>query len=233
MIYHQPQSNSCQPMPKTAKSSEQSATRIYAGQELVSRVAQRRQRFIEAGVQQFGTLGYHATTVRTLTAAAGLSNRYFYESFDSMESLLVACYEVITQDYRARLSAAVARAPNKLEARLRAGVTCFFEELRNPQYARITQVEVLGISPRVDAMYIKTLGDFGAVIVGSIASFLPKERQRTMAEWELIGVALTGAAVMAGAQWVRSHYRDSIETVTEATLTIFLGTAQHLAKSRA
>jgi AcrR family transcriptional regulator len=145
-----------------------------------------------------------------------------------MESLLVACYESITQDYRARMRLATDLAPNTLEDRLRAGVRCFFEELRNPHYARITQVEVLGISPRVDAMYIKTLGDFGAVIMENLVTFLPKACQPSASELELIGVALTGAAVMAGGRWARLGYRDSVEVVTEATLTIFLGTARQL-----
>jgi AcrR family transcriptional regulator len=218
-------------MQKTPEIPVQTPVRTYAGQEHGSRVAQRRERFIEAGVEQFGTLGYHATTVRTLTAAAGLSNRYFYESFATMEDLLIACFEQVTTDYRERLRKAVLAAPNVLEARMRAGVRCFFEEMRDPRFARITQVEVVGVSSQVDAIYVKSMRDFGGFIMENIVTLLPLQSTATKRELELIGVALTGAMTTAGGMWVRSRYRDSIDVVSEATVKILLGTAQQLVQS--
>src|SRR3569623_1589182 len=79
------------------------AERIYAGQQRGARVAERRQRFIEAGIRQFGSLGYQTTTVRSLCTEAELSTRYFYESFDSVEAVLIASYQQLMHDFRERL----------------------------------------------------------------------------------------------------------------------------------
>lgn len=203
--------------------------RTYAGQDSEARVAQRRARFVEAGVRLFGTLGYHGTTMRTLTTEAGLNNRCFYESFETLEDLLVACYEQVIDDYRARMALALEAAPDDLEALLRASTTCFFQEMRNPHFARITQVEVLGVSPRVDALYVRTMRGFAASGIEMLARF-GLAKGVTQRELEVIGFALTGAIATAGAMWVRSRYRDSIDTVVEATLKILLGTARQLVR---
>lgn len=213
-------------MSKTSNPPE-TQTRPYAGQDSQSRIAQRRARYIEAGVRLFGTLGYHGTSMRVLTNEVGLNVRYFYESFETMEDLLVACYEQVIADYQVRMGQALAKASPDLESQVRASVTCFFQEMRNPHFARITQVEVLGVSPRVDALYIKTIRSFGAVGVQMLSSGgSPKPAQSR--EFEVIGVALIGAMSTIGAMWVRSHYSDPIETVIEATLKIIKGTSQLL-----
>ena len=67
--------------------------RTYAGESLSERTARRRQQFLDAGLQVFGTTGYRTATVRQLCKQAGLTDRYFYESFASTEDLLVAVYE--------------------------------------------------------------------------------------------------------------------------------------------
>jgi len=64
--------------------------RPYAGETPEVRRERRRRRFIDSGKTLFGTLGYRKTTVRGLCAHAGLTDRYFYESFASLEDLLAA-----------------------------------------------------------------------------------------------------------------------------------------------
>lgn len=218
-------------MQKVTEHHVQEFTQAYAGKEHGERLAQRQQQLIEAGIAQFGTLGYNATTMRMLTAAAGLSNRYFYESFDSMETLLTACYRHLLGEYRQRLSQRLDTTPAGLEARLRVCVRCFFEEMRNSHFARITQVEVLGVSSQVDALYVQSLREFCGLIIDNIdnmADFGTLSPSSMKRELEITGVALAGAMTTAGAMWVRSRYRDSIDTVTSATVSIMLGSARQL-----
>lgn len=202
--------------------------RTYAGQAHAERVAERRRRFIDAGIELFGTVGYRATTMRMLTAAAGLTNRYFYESFGSMEDLLVACYERVMADYRVRLQAVLDASPGDLEAQIRSGARCFFEAMRDPHFARITQVEVVGVSPRIDALYVRAFREFGALLAQYIGGAEKPGPAVTPRERELIGQALAGAMSMTGALWMRSRYRDGIDVVVEAAVTILLGTARQL-----
>ncbi len=80
--------------------------RHYAGQSAEARALARRDRLIEAAVGVYGAQGYRNATVKAVCEAAGLTERYFYESFDNSEALLVAAFDrvahwVITQDRRA------------------------------------------------------------------------------------------------------------------------------------
>ncbi len=66
--------------------------RPYRGLAPDERRAQRRAALIDAAIETYGERGYRASTVKGVCAAAGLTERYFYESFESSEALLMACY---------------------------------------------------------------------------------------------------------------------------------------------
>jgi AcrR family transcriptional regulator len=66
--------------------------RTYRGADPAQRRDDRRTRLVDAAVEIFGTTGYRSATVERICAAAGLTKRYFYESFDSSEALLLAAY---------------------------------------------------------------------------------------------------------------------------------------------
>jgi AcrR family transcriptional regulator len=211
-----------------ARTAPPAGERSYGGQAHGERIEARRRRFLDAGIELFGTLGYRAATVRGVTAAAGLSNRYFYESFASMEDLLMACYQDVTAGYRQQLVEALATTGDSIEQRVRIGVRRYLEQMRDPRFARITQVEVLGVSARVDALYVKSLRDFGALIVRAIAPSTPVRQAAEERSRAVLGVALAGAMSTAGAMWMRSHYRDDIEAVEQVAVDILLGTAHRL-----
>jgi len=204
------------------------SARPWAGLPPEARTAQRREAFIAAGIELFGTQGWHATTVRQLTARAGLTNRYFYESFADTEDLLVACYGALMADYRARLDAVLAAAPADLEARARAGLSCFLEAMRDPRFARITHHEVLGVSARVDALHVAALQEFAALMMDHLGRAGVPLAGRDRREVELIGVALAGSVIQVAVAWVRERCRTPVDTVVAAALAVIVGTAQRL-----
>ena len=91
------------PAAKTSKPAAAKADpgRRYRGVSEAARQAERRQRFIEAGLTVFGSRGYHSSTVRSICSEAGLTERYFYESFANSEDLLCVVYEHVNQRIRA------------------------------------------------------------------------------------------------------------------------------------
>lgn len=65
----------------------------YGGRTAEERQAERRCRFLEAGLQLFGdSPGFRSTTVAALSEAAGLSTRQFYEEFRTLEDVLAALH---------------------------------------------------------------------------------------------------------------------------------------------
>ena len=217
-----------QSMNESVSTQPTSSERTYSGVAISERAAYRRERFIQAGITLFGSEGYQAATMRKLTAESGLTNRYFYESFQSMEDLLIACYESLMIDFREKLKAELDNASNDPEKRIRAGLTCFFTAMSEPEFARITHGEVLGVSARVEAVYSRYTADFADLLMGYLSPQGESVSARDSTQREFVGAALAGAVVNAGIVWVRSRYAASLEDVVDATLTVFLGTANLL-----
>jgi AcrR family transcriptional regulator len=77
--------------------------RTYRGVPASQRRAERRERLVTAGLELFGTRGIAATRVDDVCAEAGLTKRYFYESFDSLDDLVHAVVESVLADLTARM----------------------------------------------------------------------------------------------------------------------------------
>src|SRR3954471_24120343 len=68
---------------------EGAQSRTYRGVDTEQRRAERRQRLLEAALDEFTTRGYYKTKIADLCARAGVSTRNFYEKFASKEALLL------------------------------------------------------------------------------------------------------------------------------------------------
>jgi AcrR family transcriptional regulator len=86
---------------------ESPVARPYRGIAANERVAARRAALIQAGLDVFQTEGWTALSARRVCEAAGLTRRYFYESFRDLDELVTAIYVSITTD----ISTAIRAAP--------------------------------------------------------------------------------------------------------------------------
>jgi len=89
--------------------------RPYRGVDAAERVAQRRHRLLEAGLDLLGDgEGDPAElTVRAICARAGLGVRYFYESFTDKDDFVTQVYDWVIADIATTTQAAVAAAPRR------------------------------------------------------------------------------------------------------------------------
>jgi AcrR family transcriptional regulator len=113
------------------------SSRPYGGVSAERRHADRRAKLIEAGLELLGDRGWSGATVRAVCAEAGLTERYFYESFADREALLVAVFDQVAAEAAAAVVEAVDRAPHDAEAKARAAIAAFVELLTDdPRRAR-------------------------------------------------------------------------------------------------
>src|SRR5271163_5214848 len=94
-------------MAETASSSVAAVSRPYGGVSATDRRHQRRQRLIDAGLQLFGTRGIGAVRLVDVCAEAGLTKRYFYENFASIDALAEAVFEHVTGNLVAVVAPAI------------------------------------------------------------------------------------------------------------------------------
>ncbi|KUN86208.1 TetR/AcrR family transcriptional regulator [Streptomyces griseoruber] len=126
----------------------------YGGKTAAERQAERRGRFLDAALKLFGgTPGYRGTTVAALCEAAGLSTRQFYEEFRTLEDVLAALHLRVNDWAEEAVVAAFAAAAAGLP--LAERVTVIFRAYAgnvtaDPSRIRITFVEIVGVSPRLE-----------------------------------------------------------------------------------
>lgn len=196
--------------------------RAYGGLSLADRVSERRARLVEAGIELFGTKGLRATTVRSVCVAAGLTDRYFYESFATLEALLQAAYKQLMDGLRTRIQAQpLPQGPAgaaEIERRFTAGYEIWFDAVRDPRFARIVLAEVLGVNAEIDALYEAGMRDFSERTTASLAALRLNAERRA-----LVGHALVGAAVQVARVWVSGGYRASRRSVVRTCVLVAVG----------
>ncbi len=216
-------------------SSSSEGGRVYGGESLASRTQRRREQFLDAGLETFGTTGYRQATVRQLCKQAELTDRYFYESFDTLEDLLIAVYErefdrlaqALAGTLSRRLEAAQLKAP--LTSSLREGMVDIIQALdtvfsmaADPRVARVCWLEVLGVSPRVDAVYIGRVDLFATLALQVARTHLPGW-QPDPTEARVLGVAVVGAISQTITHWLLTGRQASKKAMVQATGRVFEG----------
>jgi AcrR family transcriptional regulator len=124
--------------------------RRYGGLTPEERLAERRARLIETGLELFGTRGYANTTLEALCSAAAMSPRHFYEQFADREALFVALYDELVERSMELVGPAVADADGGLAEMLDAAVDALLGFYADRRIARVVLAEVQGISPAVE-----------------------------------------------------------------------------------
>lgn len=190
--------------------------RLYGGESADERLARQRQQFMDAGLELFGTIGYRATTVRLLCKQSGLIDRYFYKNFADTEALLEAVYSEAMDDIERSVLTAVSRAvTSNAQATVEAGLDAFFQAFENSRIARVCWLEVLGVSPRIDALYISRIQRFAQLLL-NLAKGMVKPWGISDGEAEVISVALIGAISQSALHWLLSDYHASRATLVTA-----------------
>ncbi|MCO5967859.1 TetR/AcrR family transcriptional regulator [Actinoallomurus soli] len=115
-----------------------SEMRVYGGMTGADRRAERRAQLIEAALDLLGGAEEDQLTVRRVCRRAGLTPRYFYESFADRDELVAAVHEHVAQSIAATTLAAVEAAGARPEAKIRAGIEQLVRAVAgDPRHGRV------------------------------------------------------------------------------------------------
>ena len=125
------------------------AGRVYGGATGEQRVAERRRKLIEAGMNLFGSTGSGLVRVKDVVAEAGLTERYFYESFSDLGALFDAVLELTMDTVEMDVNAAVIKAPDDgvTSPLISFRVVVLPDPLR-PNKTRVSPFATCRVSPR-------------------------------------------------------------------------------------
>jgi AcrR family transcriptional regulator len=180
----------------------------YGGVTAQARVADRRERLLAAGLELFGTQGYPRTTIDQVCAEAGLTKRYFYESFRSCEDLMGALVRNLWVEAAQDGMAAVAATPGGARARVRAGIGAVVDYYTaDTRRGRVAFLEAVGISDRIEGQRREYVGVFTTLLQSYAGELLgeltlPEQAMRLHA----------GALVGAGSELVTEYLLGTVTT---------------------
>ena len=202
----------------------QTNSRKYSGQTKEERIAQRRKTFIEAGLQIIGTEGYRAATLRRLCKEAGLTERYYYESFSGSEDVLIAVFEFCNSRIQSHVFSAITQVGETADlAELMYRVLdSFFKEIEDPRVARVAMLEFIGVSPKIDKLneqFNNTIADLLLLLARNAHPSWEVSNE----EGRLLGISLLGAVRQVAMSWFLSDYKLPREVVTKTSVKVSLG----------
>lgn len=200
--------------------------RSYRGVDSELRRRTRRNALIEAGLDLFGTAGYRATPVKAVCDHAGLTERYFYESFANREALLAGVFTALAADLDNRLRAAASGSGCSRDDRLRRMLEVFFHFVRDdPRRPRVMLFEVLGIGPSVDVRYQSAVRELAAILEAEELGLFPDESLMSACARRTVAIGLVGGITQIAVQWVLDEFRTPIDDIIGASLELFLAVA--------
>lgn len=189
--------------------------RTWRGQTAEERQSERRVRLIEAGIELFGTRGYASAPVKAICEEAGLTERYFYETFEDREHLLDAIYEMLITDCARATFEAIEESENELAASMRAGLTAFAHELtRDPRRARIQEIEVVGVSPELERKRREAIHSFAGIVADRVRELGGRERVGPL-RLDVVALGLVGSVNEQLIDYVLGFLEISLEDLIE------------------
>lgn len=199
--------------------------RKYSGIAPEERVRHRRASLLASALEQFGTCGYATVSIKQICQGAGLTERYFYESFTGREHCLAALYDELAAAMRAATLAAIDSAPPNLDAATAAGLAAFIGHLSSdPRRARVVLIEVVGVSAAMEQRRHRVLRDFVDTVltVWGAESFRPPGRQQ-----RLTATALVGGVNHLLVDWLMDECRDDPADLVTVCTDLFAAARAH------
>jgi AcrR family transcriptional regulator len=201
------------------------STRSYRGASGAERAADRRARLLAAGLDLLGTEGLAATTMTAVCARAGLTERYFYESFPNRDGLLLAVFDEVVEELQRVVLVAVEGAPNDARAKARAAIAAFVELLTDdPRKGRIAVIEAVGSEP-IARRRLEALRRFAALIADQAREFYapPRSADRVV---ELTAFMLVGGLAETLIAWFDGSLEGTREELIEHCTDLYVATGE-------
>jgi AcrR family transcriptional regulator len=198
---------------------------MYRGVSAEERRARRREQLLDAGLDLLGTEGWSAATMTAICARAGLTERYFYESFADREALLLAVFDRITAEAADVVLAAIEASPREARARSRAAIAAFVELMTDdPRKGRVAFVEALGSEALMRRRY-ETIRTFAALLAEQAREFygMPEGNDQLV---ELTSFMLVGGLAEALMAWLGGELDTSREQLIDDSTDLFVATGE-------
>ncbi|HEX5201480.1 TetR/AcrR family transcriptional regulator [Paractinoplanes rhizophilus] len=194
---------------------------IYRGVSAADRAAERRARLLAAALTVWADPGVR-TTMTAVCAEAGLTERYFYESFTGLEALLEAVMDTIAAEIETTSRTAAEAAGDDPVARVRASVRAFMELLvADPRKGRVAIVESVAV-PKLRQRRTDLLRHLAHQSARESRKLLGSPG-RSASEDEIGGLLFIGGMAELITAWLDGTLEATTDEIVEAASRALLG----------
>lgn len=196
------------------------SVRSYGGRSGEERAQDRRARLVGATMSLLAAHGEAGTTMTAICAEAGLTERYFYESFPHREDALLAALDHVCERIARITRAAIEATPGSPEERVHAVMAAFVGLVsREPTLGMVATVQS-SATPRLRARRHELIGTFADLVAREAAELYgeqawPAERARLQGM-----VYIAGFAELVGS-WLTGEVELSAEQLTATASDLF------------
>ena len=201
--------------------------RKYGGIQENLRKKIRRKKLMDAGLEAFGTTGYAKTSIRKICQLAGLTERYFYESFRNKEDLLFSVYRALTDELKSKASAIIANQNELTEKVAYDALEMYFQHFKDdPRKARIQLFEVLGVSQKIAREYQRAMRILAKMLKLYLLDTFPGNRKKL--DDDIIITGLACALTQIAYRWVQEGFIAPINEVVTQYMKVLTTIGRYL-----
>ena len=194
--------------------------RSYGGKTATERVSERRRRLIAGTVDVLSATGEARATMTAICSAAGLTERYFYESFTSLDDALLAALDSVCEEILDLATLIINETPGSPDVRGHAGLKAFVDfVLAEPAKVRVAVIHA-SANPQLRARRSELLNTF--------ADFVAKEAAELYGDdaWPGEQARIHGLVYIAGfselvAAWLNGDVSLTTDELGETAEQLF------------
>jgi len=204
---------------------DKSPVRSYGGVSARQRVAARYERLLDAALELYGTRGYVATGVKDVCRQAGLTDRYFYESFQNSGDLFTAAFDRTTNELLLLVAQRLTEVDADPAAQVHAAIETFVRALADdPRKARLLFVETASAGADVERHVRATVRRFAELVAATARPHLPEDVPEQLLD--MGALSLVGAMALVMVEWQDGELDVSIDELIDYFVELFLVAAR-------
>ena len=209
---------------------DRSPVRRYGGVAARERVAARRERLLAAAIELYGTEGYAGTGVKDICRQAGLTDRYFYESFADGRELFLAAFERATSELLALVAKRVGEAAPEAGIQARAAIEAFVGALaEDARKARLLFVEAAAAGAEIESHVRTTVRRFADLVAQTARPHLPPAVPEQ--HLQMGALSLVGAIALVIVEWQAGEVDVTVEELVDYFVGMFAAAGTYASAS--
>jgi AcrR family transcriptional regulator len=207
----------------SSEMSDSSLVRPYRGVAADDRIASRRDALVDAGLEVFAAEGWSAISARRVCEQAGLTRRYFYESFNDIDALTAATFQRIAGEVSAAVQAAIIDRTATVPELARRAVAAGLDVLAQPPAKGRYLVMAQRAGGSVGQQRARALDDLASIVQTVLSSDSEAASTIDSREARLTAVAVVGAVLSIVDSWLAQEIDLSRGEVISWSTTAALG----------